>query len=147
MEEKAQTTTEEGAERGKQEKKEGQRRKRILFPCLLFRFNFVCSFFLRFDPSFLVFCCFLFLFPSFCCLLPCLSFFCSLFLGCVPFCVFLFFFLRFVAFFLLCPSLRSFFLPFVVFSILWFLFLLCPSFSSCFPRSAPSSVVVWTFSS
>ena len=127
----------------------------FLFPCLLFRFNFVCSFFLRFDVSFLVFCCFLFLFPSFCCLLPCLSFFCSLFLGCVPFCVFLFVFLRFVAFsssvrlyvpfsfrLLFFPSFGSFFSFVLLFLPVSLALLLRPLLFVPFP-SEPASVVLY----
>ena len=110
----------------------------FLFPCLLFCFHFVCSFFLRFDLFsffFVVFCSF---FPSFCCLFPGLSLFCSLLL------FFVFFFLRFVAFFRLCPCV-PFFLPFVFFRSFGSFFSSVLLSFSCFPRSAPSSLVVWAF--
>ena len=92
----------------------------FLFPCFLFCFHFVCSFFLRFDLFSLfcvVFCSFFLRFVACFLVYPCF----------VPFCSFLFFFPSFCCFF---PplSVRSFFLPFVFFSLLWFLFLLCPSF-------------------
>ena len=110
----------------------------FLFPCLLFCFHFVCSFFLRFNLFSLFFVVFLFLFPWFCCLFPCLSLFCSLLL-------FFVFFPSFCCFF---PplSVRSFFLPFVFFfrSFGSFFSSVLLSFS-CFPRSAPSSLVAWAF--
>ena len=100
--------------------------------CFLFRFYFVCSFFLRVDPFFLYF---LLLFPSFYCLFPCLSFFlipclwfCSLFLLFPLFCCF---FPPLSIFMFLFPSVCHFFLFLVPFFPLFF-FSLFPSLCSFF---------------
>ena len=106
--------------------------------CLLFCFHFVCSFFLRFNLFSLFFVVFCFLFPWFCCLFPCLSLFCCLLL------FFVFFFLRFVAFFRLCPCVPFSFRLFFFRSFGSFFSSVLLSFS-CFPRSAPSSLVAWAF--
>ena len=109
----------------------------FLFPCLLFCFHFVCSFFLRFDLFslfFVVFCSFFLRFVACFLVYPCF----------VPFCSFFVFFPSFCCFF---PplSVRSFFLPFVFFRSFGSFFSSVLLSFSCFPRSAPSSLVVWAF--
>ena len=92
----------------------------FLFPCLLFRFHFVCSFFLRFDLFslfFVVFCCFFLRFVACFLVCPC---FCSLLLFfCFFFSFVLLLFSASVRAFLF-PSVCFFFAPLVPFSPLSF---------------------------
>ena len=114
----------------------------FLFPCLLFRFHVVCSSFLRFDLFSLFFVpfslvlllvslCVLFFVPFSLVLFPFHSFYSFSFV--------LLFFPPLSVFTFLFPSVCCFSVSFVPFSPL--------SVFSCFPRSAPSSVAAWAFSS
>ena len=119
--------------------------------CLLCRLVPFCSCFLAFCSAFISFAPFSFVLTFF----PCfLSFFVPFsfvlllvslsILVLFPFALFCFFFLRFVAFFRLCPCV-PFFLPFVFFRSFGSFFSSVLLSFSCFPRSAPSSLVIGAF--